>query len=106
MGAHKMRNLLVLNKNIVGFCRGLSSMLDGQLDIKYTHLWSSMLACYTGNQSYHFHIDNPEGSAGLPENGLRLSLCYFINPHWDNEGDYHSGGIDVYLTDQNGKPAS
>merc|ERR1711933_51470 len=67
-----------------------------------------MLSCYTGTRSYTLHIDNPHGGDGsrLPDNGLRLTMCYYINPHWDPSDDYNGGGLDLYLTDPSQPPAS
>ncbi|CAL1142699.1 unnamed protein product [Cladocopium goreaui] len=66
-------------------------------------------SCYTGNRSYALHIDNPHKSGGpmdLPDNGLRVTLVYYINPHWDPDSGYNGGGLDVFLTDPNSAPPS
>eukprot|EP00434_Breviolum_minutum_P001720 symbB.v1.2.001527.t1/scaffold83.1/size345278/11 len=66
-------------------------------------------SCYTGNRSYALHIDNPHKSGGpmeLPDNGLRVTLVYYINPHWDPDSGDNGGGLDVFLTDPNSAPPS
>merc|ERR1711970_1689318 len=65
-----------------------------------------MVSCYTGDRRYDCHIDNPHRASGnYPDNGMRLTMLYFINPHWDANGD-NSGGVDIFLTDPASTPTS
>jgi len=64
-----------------------------------------MLSCYTGDEVYTPHYDNPHRVRGegnkLPDNGLRVTLCYYINPHWNPEGQQNDGGLDIFMVDPN-----
>merc|ERR1711920_215347 len=61
-----------------------------------------------GDRTYAFHLDNPANNDdhSLPDNGLRLTLCYYINPQWDPRSMYNGGGMDVFLTNPSTPPAS
>merc|ERR1740121_693200 len=78
----------------------------------FTHCWHAMLSCYTGDNTYALHLDNPHLSqqaqegGQLPDNGLRLTLCYYINVHWDPARNYNGGGMDLFLTDTREPPAT
>eukprot|EP00931_Biecheleriopsis_adriatica_P103775 TRINITY_DN78571_c0_g1_i1.p1 TRINITY_DN78571_c0_g1~~TRINITY_DN78571_c0_g1_i1.p1 ORF type:complete len:325 (-),score=77.55 TRINITY_DN78571_c0_g1_i1:103-1041(-) len=105
----KMDALKLLSQNMLEFARGLGDSLAQETGIAFTHSWNAMLSCYTGSKSYTLHIDNPHKSGGetaLPDNGLRLTLVYWINPHWDPETNYNGGGLDVFLTDPRLAPSS
>lgn len=107
---HRTKALTRLSENMLEFCRGMSEILHRKMGISFTHLWNAMVSCYTGDRSYSVHIDNPHGgedeSGRLPDNGLRLTLCYYINPHWAPEYDNNGGGLDVFLTDPRTTPLS
>eukprot|EP00933_Yihiella_yeosuensis_P040182 TRINITY_DN34419_c0_g1_i1.p1 TRINITY_DN34419_c0_g1~~TRINITY_DN34419_c0_g1_i1.p1 ORF type:complete len:309 (+),score=68.78 TRINITY_DN34419_c0_g1_i1:96-1022(+) len=104
----QMEALKLLSQNMMDFSKGLNDILDQEMGINFSHIWNGMLSCYTGNKSYTLHIDNPHASGenNLPDNGLRLSLTYWINPHWDPDSGSNSGGLDVYLTDPRIAPIS
>lgn len=104
----KMEGLKLLSQNMLEFARGIGEILANDPAFSFTHVWNAMLSCYTGNRTYDLHIDNPNGGVEnrLPDNGLRLTMCYYINPHWNPEDGYNGGGLDVYLTEPNRKPAS
>jgi len=105
----QMDALRLLSQNMLEFCRGLGDILSQETGISFTHSWNAMLSCYTGSRSYSLHIDNPHKSGGesaLPDNGLRLSLVYYINPHWDPDSGNNGGGLDVYLSDPRVAPTS
>lgn len=104
----KADSLRLLSGNMMDFARGLADILAEETGIRFTHLWNAMLSCYTGDRTYNLHIDNPHrgGEHSLPDNGLRLTLCYYINPHWDPEDGNNGGGLDVYLTNPRETPVS
>eukprot|EP00811_Abedinium_folium_P000673 NODE_10617_length_1339_cov_12.812706.p1 GENE.NODE_10617_length_1339_cov_12.812706~~NODE_10617_length_1339_cov_12.812706.p1 ORF type:complete len:355 (-),score=113.23 NODE_10617_length_1339_cov_12.812706:165-1229(-) len=66
----------------------------------------ALLSCYTGNHSHSIHVDNPHGAGKLPDNGVRLTLTYFLNPFWDPVQGNSAGGIDFYLTNPLDMPTS
>lgn len=104
---HQMDSLMLLSQNMMDFARGLGDVLAQETGIGFSHIWNAMISCYTGDRTYNLHIDNPHGADGaLPDNGLRLSLCYYINPHWDPDDGSNAGGLDVYLTDPRETPTS
>mmetsp|Transcript_23970 Transcript_23970/g.68648 ORF Transcript_23970/g.68648 Transcript_23970/m.68648 type:complete len:730 (-) Transcript_23970:67-2256(-) len=103
-GPQSMDNLKILSRNMWDMCHVLAEELLHQMGIGYTSFWSAMLSCYCGDKSYNLHLDNPNGSdeSGVPDNGLRLTLCYYINPYWEPKGPPVSscgGGLDVHLTE-------
>eukprot|EP00930_Biecheleria_cincta_P056221 TRINITY_DN42387_c0_g1_i1.p1 TRINITY_DN42387_c0_g1~~TRINITY_DN42387_c0_g1_i1.p1 ORF type:complete len:334 (+),score=71.72 TRINITY_DN42387_c0_g1_i1:64-1002(+) len=103
----KMDALKLLSQNMQDFAVGLGDIMQQELRVGFTHSWNAMLSCYTGSKSYCLHIDNPHKSGGetaLPDNGLRLTLCYYINPHWDPDSGVNGGGLDVFLTDPRKAP--
>lgn len=105
----QMDALKLLSQNMLEFSRGLGDILAQETGINFSHSWNAMLSCYTGNRSYALHIDNPHKSGGpmdLPDNGLRVTLVYYINPQWDPDSGYNGGGLDVFLTDPNSAPPS
>jgi len=105
----KMQALRVLSTNMRDFAGGLSEFLGKKLGISWDNMWDGMLTCYTGDRTYSFHLDNPNMPAdenSLPDNGLRLTVAYFINPHWSPEDNYNGGGLDLYLSDPSGPPTS
>lgn len=107
--ALKGRNALkLLSKNIADFAGGLGELLDKKLNVKYDRMMNAMLTCYTGDRQYTLHIDNShseEEGPGLPDNGMRLSCTYYLNPHWDATQGCE-GGMDIFLTDPMTAPAS
>merc|ERR1712187_998482 len=68
------------------------------------------LSCYTGDRQYTLHIDNPHGDedddAAYPDNGMRMTVTYYINLNWNPTEGSSKGGLDVFLTDPKDKPSS
>lgn len=93
--------LSILAQSCHNFARTLQQELCRTLGITWTGIWDAMLTCYTGDRSYAFHLDNPHArsDAGLPDNGVRLTMCYFINPHWNPTSGDNGGGLDLFLTE-------
>eukprot|EP00930_Biecheleria_cincta_P097673 TRINITY_DN89378_c0_g1_i1.p1 TRINITY_DN89378_c0_g1~~TRINITY_DN89378_c0_g1_i1.p1 ORF type:complete len:318 (+),score=58.96 TRINITY_DN89378_c0_g1_i1:44-997(+) len=105
----EMEALLLLSNNMMQFANGLGDELKEQLGMEFSHCAKSMLTCYTGNRSFNLHIDNPHlGGAqnALPDNGMKVTCCYYLNPHWDPDSGYNGGGLDVFLTDPGLAPES
>lgn len=104
--------LQVLAQNIKDFGVGLNDQLQSQLGLSFNRLGQAMLSCYTGDRTYALHLDNCHGPEEegcgnmLPDNGLRLTLVYYINLYWDPEKGDNGGGLDVHLTDPSKPPAS
>eukprot|EP00441_Pelagodinium_beii_P045689 CAMPEP_0197623084 /NCGR_PEP_ID=MMETSP1338-20131121/3160_1 /TAXON_ID=43686 ORGANISM="Pelagodinium beii, Strain RCC1491" /NCGR_SAMPLE_ID=MMETSP1338 /ASSEMBLY_ACC=CAM_ASM_000754 /LENGTH=315 /DNA_ID=CAMNT_0043192933 /DNA_START=100 /DNA_END=1047 /DNA_ORIENTATION=+ len=101
--------LKMLGKNMGDFCGGLGPLLDQELGLQFDRLGQAMLSCYTGDKRYSLHIDNPHAGAdeqGLPDNGMRLSCTYYINPHWSPDEESCEAGLDVYLGDPCSTPSS
>eukprot|EP00930_Biecheleria_cincta_P100523 TRINITY_DN92154_c0_g1_i1.p1 TRINITY_DN92154_c0_g1~~TRINITY_DN92154_c0_g1_i1.p1 ORF type:complete len:314 (-),score=53.59 TRINITY_DN92154_c0_g1_i1:116-1057(-) len=104
----KMKNALkLLGRNIADFCGGIGPLLASELGINFDRLGKPLLTCYTGDKQYTLHIDNPHGDDedGMPDNGLRLSCTYYINPHW-NPTEGEMGGLDVHLSGASSSPSS
>jgi len=100
----------LLTQNMQDFCRDLLDLLSPSTGISFTHIMNGMLSCYTGNREYVLHVDNPHGAQErkLADNGFRVTICYYINPHWNPEekgAPVNGGGLDVYLTDPRSTPA-
>ncbi|CAE8583450.1 unnamed protein product [Polarella glacialis] len=106
--SRKMDSLKLLSQNMLDFAKGLGDTLAQETGISFTHTWNAMLSCYSGSKSYELHVDNPHACSdrGLPDNGLRMTLCYYINPHWDPDSGSNGGGLDVFLTDPRIAPSS
>lgn len=110
--AETTKALLELSENMLEFVIGLKDVLHRKVGVSFTHMWNAMLSCYTGDRTYALHVDNLHGNgkeAGLmPDNGLRLTVCYYINPHWNPGGGdgCNGGGLDVFLTDPHVAPSS
>jgi len=106
-----MNALKLLAKNMSDFAGGLGQLLKEDMGIDYDRVGNAMLSCYTGDRRYALHLDNAhsEGEDGeggsLPDNGMRLSCTYFLNPHWEFE-EGNQGGLDVLLTDPSSAPGS
>jgi len=102
-----MTALKALQKNMSDFSTSLIERLNQEMGVQYDCFWDAMLSCYTGDRRYDCHIDNPHqgNEGGYPDNGMRLSMIYYINPHWEPSGD-NGGGLDIYLTDPSGAPTS
>mmetsp|Transcript_109177 Transcript_109177/g.216772 ORF Transcript_109177/g.216772 Transcript_109177/m.216772 type:complete len:327 (+) Transcript_109177:92-1072(+) len=104
--------LRLLAGNLKDFGAGLNDQLQSQLGLSFNRLGQTMLSCYTGDRTYALHLDNCHGSEDedggsvLPDNGLRLTLVYYINLYWDPETGYNGGGLDVHLTDPSKTPES
>mmetsp|Transcript_92241 Transcript_92241/g.288668 ORF Transcript_92241/g.288668 Transcript_92241/m.288668 type:complete len:756 (+) Transcript_92241:101-2368(+) len=103
-------SLKVLSRNMWTMCHLLAEELHHQMGITYTHYWSAMLSCYHGDKTYSLHLDNPNGvEAGIPDNGLRLSMCYYLSPYWvpgPSPVSNCAGGLDVHLTEPWETPSS
>lgn len=104
-----MNALKLLSKNMSDFAAGLSQSLEQELGMTFDRIANAMLSCYTGDRRYTLHLDNAheeeEDSGGLPDNGMRLTCTYYLNPHWDfDEGC--QGGLDLFLTDPKETPSS
>jgi len=97
---HLKNALKLLGRNMADFCAGLGPLLEKELGVRFDRLGQPLLTCYTGDATHRVHIDNPhDGEEGsLPDNGMRVSCTYYINPCWDPEGD-NQGGMDIYMTD-------
>jgi len=106
--SEKMQALMEIQGDMMDFAEGLGDSLEQRARIKFSHLWGTMLSCYTGDRQYSLHIDNPRSASqnGFPDNGLRLTMQYWINPTWNPAENYNGGGLDVYLTDPRYTPAS
>merc|ERR1712151_449955 len=84
--------LKMLSSNMMEFARGLMEFIGPKLNLDWNAAWEGMLSCYTGDRTYNCHLDNPnfkDNDNTLPDNGLRLTVAYFINPHWSPEGGYN-----------------
>lgn len=105
---HTKSALKMLASNIADFAAGLSDAVKRETNVKYDRHGHVMLSCYTGDKSYGLHIDNAHASSeqGQPDNGMRATLVYYINPYWDPDGDDDCGGLDIYLTDAKKAPSS
>lgn len=103
--------LRALMGNMADFGGGLGEGIAKELGVKFDRFGHAMLSCYTGDKSYRLHIDNPH-LCGDPErptiadNGMRLTMAYYINCNWDNEVCDPAGGLDVYLSDATKIPPS
>lgn len=98
--------LTVLAKNIQDFGVGLSGSLKSMTGIEVDRQGQAMLSCYTSDRTYNLHLDNPFALGQCPDIGVRLTLTYYLNPHWDPNSDSVAGGLDFFLTDPTGAPSS
>mmetsp|Transcript_20703 Transcript_20703/g.39375 ORF Transcript_20703/g.39375 Transcript_20703/m.39375 type:complete len:329 (+) Transcript_20703:129-1115(+) len=100
--------LRVLSQHMLDFANDIREILAEETGVLYTHFWSPMLTCYTGNRTYNLHLDNPHGSndSAIPDNGLRVAITYYINPCWNPVSGYNGGGLDIHLTDPLHPPTS
>mmetsp|Transcript_7896 Transcript_7896/g.18485 ORF Transcript_7896/g.18485 Transcript_7896/m.18485 type:complete len:317 (+) Transcript_7896:122-1072(+) len=111
-GAVGTQALRLLASNMADFGAGLGSMLKEDCGCDYDRHGHSFISCYTGDRTYSLHLDNPhlcdaDRAQVRPDNGLRLSAVYFINPHWDSEADSECrGGLDLHLTDPKASPST
>jgi len=111
-GAVGTQALRLLSSNMADFGAGLGSMLKEECGCDYDRHGHSFISCYTGDRAYTLHLDNPhlcdvDRTEVRPDNGLRLSAVYFINPHWDSEADSQCcGGLDLHLTDPKESPST
>eukprot|EP00929_Paragymnodinium_shiwhaense_P009602 TRINITY_DN113838_c0_g1_i1.p1 TRINITY_DN113838_c0_g1~~TRINITY_DN113838_c0_g1_i1.p1 ORF type:complete len:342 (-),score=54.82 TRINITY_DN113838_c0_g1_i1:484-1434(-) len=97
--SYQMNALKLLAKNMTDFATGLSPLLQDR-SLEFDRFSKVMLSCYTGDRTYHLHVDNPHagGDSNLPDNGLRLTMVYYINTHWDPDADdLGAGGLDILL---------
>lgn len=106
--------LRALAGNMKDFAAGLGPLLEEEMGLRFDVVGQAMLSCYTGDRTYGLHIDNPHSGAGeateggdepaqsedgLLDNGLRLTLAYYLNTHWDPSTESESGGLDLCLAD-------
>jgi len=93
--------LRLLMGNMADFGGGLAHLLMKEIGLQFDRYAHPMVCCYSGDKSYHLHIDNPHGcNPDRPifvDNGARMTLAYFINP--DCAPADCAGGLDVCLTD-------
>eukprot|EP00746_Dinoflagellata_sp_MGD_P008722 gnl/MRDRNA2_/MRDRNA2_117483_c0_seq1.p1 gnl/MRDRNA2_/MRDRNA2_117483_c0~~gnl/MRDRNA2_/MRDRNA2_117483_c0_seq1.p1 ORF type:complete len:292 (+),score=77.72 gnl/MRDRNA2_/MRDRNA2_117483_c0_seq1:84-959(+) len=101
-----MRNALkILAGNIRDFGTGLIPHIAKLMDMEMDRSTKTMLSRYAGDRRYSLHMDNPwRAEEGEADNGIRLSLAYYINPHWDPSEEHNGGGMDFYLTDPSKPP--
>mmetsp|Transcript_120467 Transcript_120467/g.300536 ORF Transcript_120467/g.300536 Transcript_120467/m.300536 type:complete len:318 (-) Transcript_120467:58-1011(-) len=107
--ASGMNALKLLAKNMSDFAGGLAELLRKEMGIEFDRVGHAMLSCYAGDREYALHVDNAHGDdedeSAVPDNGMRLTCTYYINPHWEpQEGE--AGGLDVFMTDPKEAPAS
>mmetsp|Transcript_52352 Transcript_52352/g.147416 ORF Transcript_52352/g.147416 Transcript_52352/m.147416 type:complete len:310 (+) Transcript_52352:64-993(+) len=102
--------LKILSENIQQFAGGLSQCLSQELGVNFDRFGRSMLSCYTGDRTYSLHLDNCHGAEdddrSLPDNGMRVTLVYYINMYWNPIKLYNGGGLDVHLSDPLEAPSS
>jgi len=103
--------LKLLAQNMSDFAGGLGELLRKELSLEFDRIGQPMLSCYTGDRQYAFHLDNPHGGdeseeeeKGTPDNGIRLTATYYLNPHWDPKSGNH-GGLDMFLTNPKETPS-
>lgn len=108
--SHTTTALKVLSQKISEFAGGLGELLEKEMGIKFDRFGNAMLSCYTGDRTYSFHVDNGHGEEdddeGFPDNGMRLTVTYWINLHWNPVKRENGGGLDVYLSDPSSAPSS
>lgn len=113
--ALRLKNALkLLSDNMRDFGGGLLQYLQQGLGLKFDNNSMPMVSCYNGDRQYDLHLDNIHGTedqdaceSGSIDNGMRLTMSYYINPHWDPDDDRDCpGGLDVFLTDPSAPPPS
>jgi len=108
--SHITNSLRALAKNIADFGGGLAQLLEEEMGMKFDRFGNCMLSCYTGNRKYATHMDNCHGDdddeGAFPDNGMRLTLVYFVNLYWDPNNTDNGGGLDVFLSDPKEAPES
>lgn len=99
--------LALLQKNMSDFSTSIMERINQELGVHYDCFWDAMVSCYAGDRQYDCHIDNPHqgDERGYPDNGMRLTMVYYINPTWEPSGE-HPAGLDVFLTDPSCAPTS
>merc|ERR1711920_730864 len=102
--------LKILADNIQQFAGGLGQCLSEELGVNFDRFGQTMLSCYKGDKSYSLHLDNCHGDEeddrSMPDNGIRLTLVYYINMYWNPIKRENGGGLDVYLSDPKEAPTS
>eukprot|EP00403_Amphidinium_massartii_P002373 CAMPEP_0178384924 /NCGR_PEP_ID=MMETSP0689_2-20121128/7768_1 /TAXON_ID=160604 /ORGANISM="Amphidinium massartii, Strain CS-259" /LENGTH=910 /DNA_ID=CAMNT_0020005191 /DNA_START=60 /DNA_END=2789 /DNA_ORIENTATION=- len=97
----QMRALKLLSDSMTAVAQAMLPLL-ARKGVTWNASWDGMLACYHGNRTYAYHLDNPRGGGGdggaLPDNGLRLAMCYYINTEWSLEQGA-AGGLDLFCED-------
>lgn len=106
----KTQALKMLADNIQQFAGGLGQCLSEELGVNFDRFGQTMLSCYTGDRTYSLHLDNCHGAEeddrSFPDNGIRLTLVYYINMYWNPIKRENGGGLDVYLSDPKESPSS
>lgn len=109
-GAHITNALKALSMKIADFGGGLGELLRKEAGIDFDRFGQAMLSCYTGDRKYTLHLDNCHGDeddeTSFPDNGMRLTLVYYINLYWDPVKRDNGGGLDIYLSDPKEPPQS
>mmetsp|Transcript_61043 Transcript_61043/g.189077 ORF Transcript_61043/g.189077 Transcript_61043/m.189077 type:complete len:317 (+) Transcript_61043:69-1019(+) len=102
--------LRILSDKIAEFGGGLGELLHKEMGVHFDRFGHAMLSCYTGDRTYALHLDNCHGEEedeeGFPDNGMRLTLVYFINMYWNPIKRDNGGGLDFYLTDPQAAPSA
>jgi len=108
--ANMTNALRVLAQKISEFGGGLGQLLQQELGLGFDRFGHGMLSCYTGDRTYSLHIDNCHGSdeddRAFPDNGMRLTLSYYINMYWSPTSGDNGGGLDMFLSDPKEMPTS
>lgn len=105
----KTNALKMLSDKIAEFGSGLGPLLQQDMGIKFDRCGRAMLSCYTAERTYGIHLDNCHGTEdedGFPDNGMRLTLIYYINMSWNPVQRDCDGGLDVFLSDPIAAPTS
>lgn len=108
--SHITNALRSLSQKIADFGGGLAEMLKKEAGVEFDRFGNVMLSCYTGERKYALHMDNchgdDEGGGSFPDNGMRLTLMYYVNLYWDPFERDNGGGLDVFLSDPKAPPES
>mmetsp|Transcript_42900 Transcript_42900/g.99353 ORF Transcript_42900/g.99353 Transcript_42900/m.99353 type:complete len:314 (-) Transcript_42900:68-1009(-) len=100
---HATNALRILADKIAEFGGGLGQLLHDELGLDFDRFGHGLLSCYTGDRTYNLHLDNGHGPEdeedGFPDNGMRLTLVYYVNMYWNPIKRDNGGGLDLYLSD-------
>merc|ERR1712048_220363 len=83
--SHTTNALKMLGEQIANFGSGLGELLQQEVGVGFDRFGHAMLSCYTGDRKYNLHIDNChiDEEGGWPDNGMRLTVVYYINMYWN-----------------------